>query len=560
MKNQKSTRRALVTSALSLVLCLSMLIGTTFAWFTDSVTSANNKIQSGNLDVDLYMWTAADASVEITDESDPIFGAGALAQDKNDETLWEPGKTQVAYLSIKNNGSLDLKYKVAINVKNPADGKDLYKVMEYAITPNATYGAVNAWNAEEGVSVVPGINATTSNDVFLGANQEHFFALSVHMLEEAGNEYQNGKVEFDICVLAGQVASEADSFGIDYDANAAYPVMAWGSQPIVDRNEDLTLDIINANGGKMGSAEVPHEAYDDDASKVDVKINKTFVDPTVTITSDKEATTYNIDVTGIKSGNTEPIKVEFYVGAGLTNVKFYHKNVELDPTLYSYNAVDGVMTFLSASFSPYTLVYDKVPVSPEEEKPDTTVPKAIVTDANEYENVALAWTGWGGFNPGNSEQQLDSVYLFEAKDTAESVKTNKYRDWYCDYYVTLVTDKMSVLPEGSITLGGNYGGYGWVGFDNPEVNTNEAIPLLGSVMSGTGDSSADSGWTYSDVVNFVTKFWCGVGLTEAGAANANLDGAKFVVQLRLTNPEDTSEIINVNTVTYTFGSGASVIE
>lgn len=46
--NSKSTKRALLVSALSLVVCLAMLVGTTFAWFTDTATTGVNKIVSGN--------------------------------------------------------------------------------------------------------------------------------------------------------------------------------------------------------------------------------------------------------------------------------------------------------------------------------------------------------------------------------------------------------------------------------------------------------------------------------------------------------------------------------
>ena len=53
MANKKTTKRALLFSVLSMVLCVSMLMGTTFAWFTDSVTSANNIIKSGNLDLEV---------------------------------------------------------------------------------------------------------------------------------------------------------------------------------------------------------------------------------------------------------------------------------------------------------------------------------------------------------------------------------------------------------------------------------------------------------------------------------------------------------------------------
>lgn len=227
MEKQKSTKRALLLSVLSLLMCVSMLIGSTFAWFSDSVTSGSNKIQAGNLDVDLYLWTAEGQSKEITDESDPIFGANSIAQNNNAATLWEPGKTQVAYLSIKNNGSLDLKYKVAVDVRDADGEQDLYKVMKYAIINDAKYADVTAWDTVKGVNVVPGVNATQANDVALKAGEEHFFALSIHMQEEAGNEYMNGQVDFDVRVLATQLASESDSFDNQYDANAKYPPDKW---------------------------------------------------------------------------------------------------------------------------------------------------------------------------------------------------------------------------------------------------------------------------------------------------------------------------------------------
>ena len=87
MTKKHSAKRALIASALSLLLCVSMLVGTTFAWFTDSVTSANNIIMAGNLDVeleystDMVNWTAVDANTNV-------FKEGAL---------WEPGYTEVVY-------------------------------------------------------------------------------------------------------------------------------------------------------------------------------------------------------------------------------------------------------------------------------------------------------------------------------------------------------------------------------------------------------------------------------------------------------------------------------
>ena len=106
MTNAKTTKRALLSSIVSLVLCFSMLLGTTFAWFTDSVTSANNKIVSGNLDVEME-YLKADGNWATVGENTNVFAENAL---------WEPGHTEVVYLKIKNVGSLAFNYKLSVNI------------------------------------------------------------------------------------------------------------------------------------------------------------------------------------------------------------------------------------------------------------------------------------------------------------------------------------------------------------------------------------------------------------------------------------------------------------
>ena len=106
----KSTKRALVTSAMALFLCFTMLLGTTFAWFTDSVTSANNIIKSGNLDIELDYWNGT--------EWKDVKGASDILTN----TLWEPGVTEIAYLRVANAGSLALKYQLGINIVSELGG------------------------------------------------------------------------------------------------------------------------------------------------------------------------------------------------------------------------------------------------------------------------------------------------------------------------------------------------------------------------------------------------------------------------------------------------------
>ena len=273
----KSKKSALLLSFTSLLLCFAMLVGSTFAWFTDTASTGVNKIVAGNLDVELLMYNGTEYA-NISKNPAPIFGSSTstVAQNDNLDTLWEPSKTQVAYLAIKNEGNLDLKYQVALNVTNPADGKDLYQVMQYAIAPDAkgTDSVLPNWTAGNsvtpGTQIVSGTNTTNADPagVKLLHGETHYFALLVHMDENAGNKYQNGKVEFDLTVYAAQLNSENDSFGPDYDENAPFPIPVTANvanaeeiSAAIDQGKDkgvpvkitLTGDVrgANLNGGDV---------------------------------------------------------------------------------------------------------------------------------------------------------------------------------------------------------------------------------------------------------------------------------------------------------------------
>ena len=246
MTNTKSTKRALLASVMAMLLCFTMLLGTTFAWFTDSVTSAGNKIVAGTLDVQLLMDADVDGTYDdISDSTSPIFGESSIAQNNNAATLWEPGKTQVAYLAIKNNGQLALKYTVGLDVQNVS--KDLYEVMEYAIVPDADANhKVTSWTSGNSVEVG---TQSVSGDVSLPVGATHYFALVIHMDEEAGNEYQGGEVNFDLTVLATQDTVESDSFNNQYDKDAVYgDVMVSSDAELKAAIEDPAMKVIAVNG------------------------------------------------------------------------------------------------------------------------------------------------------------------------------------------------------------------------------------------------------------------------------------------------------------------------
>ena len=239
MNNKRATKRALLTSVMALVICVVMLVGTTFAWFTDTASTAVNKIQAGNLDVQLLMRDADGAYVNIGDSQQVIFGGAnsLVAQNNNQDTLWEPGKTQVAYLAVRNAGNLALKYNILLNVRD----EGLIGALDYAIVPQSKLSGENqtctdtiaSWvdakgrtGAESG-KLTAGTFTAAPNGCLdeiahdkTNTNETEYFALVVHMDENAGNTYMNKSVSIDMKVVATQAAAEFDSFNNQYDKDA----------------------------------------------------------------------------------------------------------------------------------------------------------------------------------------------------------------------------------------------------------------------------------------------------------------------------------------------------
>ena len=231
MTSSKSTKRAWISSALAILMCVAMLIGTTFAWFTDSVTNTGNRIQAGNLEIDLLMDKKEDGTyTSIAGGEGDIFNEAQIAQNSN-KTLWEPGKTQIVYLGVQNKGSLALKYNILLDVTD----NGLAGALEYAVLDGAQAGdlaGVTDWEALKAMEgaqtgdIAAGRTTAAPNgcldEIANGTKDEtDYFALAVHMKEDAGNEYQGKDITIDVTVVATQATAEEDGFGDDqYDANA----------------------------------------------------------------------------------------------------------------------------------------------------------------------------------------------------------------------------------------------------------------------------------------------------------------------------------------------------
>ena len=213
MNNRKATKRALLTSVMALVMCVVMLVGTTFAWFTDTARTSVNKIQAGNLDVMLEM-QKADGSWEKAEGKTLSFlqkqADGTVKQ--NADILWEPGGTySLPALKVVNNGNLNLKYKIEIT-----GIKGSTKLNE-AITWTMKLG-----NDEFVIGSEHVLNAAAA-----GTESADILTISGKMQETAGNTYMNEKIEgIGITVYATQAIGEYDSTRNNYDENATYPTGA----------------------------------------------------------------------------------------------------------------------------------------------------------------------------------------------------------------------------------------------------------------------------------------------------------------------------------------------
>ena len=211
--NQKATKRALLTSVMALVMCVVMLVGTTFAWFTDTASTAVNKIQAGNLKVDIV-----DKEDNSLDGKTLKFIQAVSETEKArvDNVLWEPGATfNLDSFKIVNKGNLAFKYKVVIS---GVDGNaKLLKAIDFSVKiGDAEKVALADW---DGILLPEGKTATagTKEEV----KETSLITISGTMKKEAGNEYQGLSIDgIGITVYATQYTHENDSFGNQYDADA----------------------------------------------------------------------------------------------------------------------------------------------------------------------------------------------------------------------------------------------------------------------------------------------------------------------------------------------------
>ena len=362
MNEKKQTKKALIMSITSMVLCVAMLVGMTFAWFTDTASTAVNKIQAGNLKLKVEYATAWDESGNPTTWADlkEFNGSLGFIQKTTDgyavnaDMKWEPGATyNLQQLRITNDGNLALKYKVEIA----------------GIDGSAKLNDAIDWTMKLGNE-----NYALGKMRSLGVDSTNFDLLTIqgHMKESAGNEYQNETIDgIKIAIYAIQDTVESDSFGNNYDATAdGTPQFdSWNDNVSATENVKTNEDTIvqDREVNPTITATVPQGSTD--ATKLTLVKTKTETPANITIDAGNTALSAEVKLIDQDGNKVTANAGKFFtltmdIGANLTVKNFYHNEARLSKATslagltendkYYYDKSTGIITFTTDDFSPFT--------------------------------------------------------------------------------------------------------------------------------------------------------------------------------------------------------------
>ncbi len=419
----KHTRKALFASVISMLLCVTMLIGSTFAWFTDTVSSGVNTIVAGNLDIEVSYLKKADDGTSLDAKEDSNWATLQDATSLFSSNLWEPGHTEFVTLKIENKGTLAFNYKMMVTPVDEYGGinvaGDAFKLSDYlyfgTTTPNPTQTVyANREDARKAIGTTTNMSQEslekmTQVGTFEAGGNAQYVTLVVYMPETVGNEanYRGTAptIDLGIQVLATQLTSESDSFNNQYDKDAKDDAEYAGVGPYYEYFEAVVEKVESDESGlfnitKTDTSNTLIASASGTAATAGGKVK-------LTVTKSKEAETnftadvqdgyelngYDINVVGHKPDSL--VQMQLFVGIGLQDFKFYHdgtamtsgNNGSLADGEYYYDAPNGYVYFATTSFSPFQATYK----TPEAAIGDTVYGTlaAAIANANNGDTITL---------------------------------------------------------------------------------------------------------------------------------------------------------------------------
>ena len=260
---RRNARNSLLGSVLLMLLSCAMLLGTTFAWFSDTTTSGAATIQAGNLKVGLeYAKQPGPNETNQTLKWETLSGT-TQANLFSGNQLFEPGYTGIVYFRVKNEGSLALKYKyqivvsdnvlgshqeegaeptpidltdyIQMRVVDPAGDAPFTNVSEEEFwTTDARYLKETGIEADgnggrEGVAYDSSKAKNVQPEIVEKNGEGSVIAIALRMPKTGNvnkaNSNEGATPSFNLTfnVIATQAAVESDGFGDQYDNTVPFP-------------------------------------------------------------------------------------------------------------------------------------------------------------------------------------------------------------------------------------------------------------------------------------------------------------------------------------------------
>lgn len=592
-KSVMNPKTALMTSVLSMLLCVAMFVGTTYAWFSSSVTNTQNNIMAGTLDIALEYYDASMITsgstnggwVEV-DENTKIFDPDAK---------YEPGYTEVVYLRVVNKGSLALKYQLGVSVNEEQLGINqagkqfklsdyiMFGVAETDVGANTyEFSAYNKTDADRKAAreAVAGSVAHIgmgyrSKPAVLNAedNKIDYLTMVVYMPEEVGNEAnaQPGKeasINLAIDLMAVQTQYEDDSFGIGYDKDAEAGVIPtakvrrWSALEVAAMNNEQTFvpidlaAILNGaslgtvfnqgvankhTGGGMAEFMYTFDATDDSLEADANYYAKWIADFYVSFDRDVKANSVGL------IGHYASFFNDFLYFDSPIDIAAGEIIPLLTP-LDLHMDYEGICTVVKTfTCGAYNKALENVGTTMNVQlrltnRNDSSDYRVIGSYSHTFTEEGVNMpdmphatvTEYQG-EASNSVYTLDKAYSFIANEP--NIDESPYKTWFVDFAISF--DDYVALD--SIVLGGQYSNWdlGWVMIEPAAFNDSFNLGLPSTLEPGQEvvllemvTKSYSSGWEYQEIVRDVGTFHCGV--KNLAAENA---GKTMTIELRLYNPD-----------------------
>lgn len=383
--------RSLVLVLMMIVLCATIIVGSTMAYYTDEVPASENLVTSGDLEVK-FEW--AD---KLGEEWQDAASAGPIFN----QTHWEPNFTTVKYIQVSNTGDMPFQYELnVVPTLVPEEGVNLMDVIDvYFGVVDENTPAITAANYADELQKVGNLTALLKNENGAGYgivlpkdakgtlpqgavayNESVTVCIALHMQHTAGNEYMNRSVGegFNVQLAATQYTYD-DAFGTLFSGGAQLPEVEYATSKTVsvtpDENGLVPYDIVfESDTGVI--AVVPKGARMEQGATQLILIvyPKAKSDANLSLQANEVVNAWEVKVEGLADDNTVPVRFTLpeamQKGLNIGNYSLYHvENGTSVPMTrveeitassahnsFSYNPATGDMGLVLATFSEVAIV------------------------------------------------------------------------------------------------------------------------------------------------------------------------------------------------------------